>query len=161
MFPLGEIASLATALCWAVGLNLFRRDTREIGARQVNLFKVDKRVVAQTRQGEVGQYEVHVGNFGQGVTATTAVERIIAGTSPKQVIVRACYERVVSCTALQGHRPKIEPGSIQVIVSHASRQHGAVDAIERVNSVAAEQRVGEGEVKVAFGKQQIVARTSL
>ena len=38
-FPLGEVASLATALCWAVGLNLFRRDAREVGARPVNLFK--------------------------------------------------------------------------------------------------------------------------
>jgi len=35
----GELASLAAALCWAVGLNLFRRDVRLIGARAVNLFK--------------------------------------------------------------------------------------------------------------------------
>lgn len=35
----GELASLAAALCWAVGLNLFRKDTRLIGARAVNLFK--------------------------------------------------------------------------------------------------------------------------
>jgi drug/metabolite transporter (DMT)-like permease len=38
-FPLGEIASLSAAACWAVGLNLFRRDAREIGPRPVNLFK--------------------------------------------------------------------------------------------------------------------------
>ena len=38
-FPLGEVASLATAICWAIGLNLFRRDAREVGARPVNLFK--------------------------------------------------------------------------------------------------------------------------
>jgi len=38
-FPLGELASLGAACCWAVGLNLFRRDVREIGARPVNLFK--------------------------------------------------------------------------------------------------------------------------
>ena len=38
-FPLGEIASLGAAACWAVGLTLFRRDVRAIGARQVNLFK--------------------------------------------------------------------------------------------------------------------------
>lgn len=36
---LGEIASLGAALCWAIGLNLFRRDVRAIGARAVNLFK--------------------------------------------------------------------------------------------------------------------------
>jgi drug/metabolite transporter (DMT)-like permease len=35
----GEIASLAAALCWAIGLNLFRKDVRLIGARAVNLFK--------------------------------------------------------------------------------------------------------------------------
>ena len=39
MLPIGELASLGTALCWAVGLTLFRRDVREIGARAVNLFK--------------------------------------------------------------------------------------------------------------------------
>jgi len=38
-FPLGEVASLAAALCWAVGLNLFSRDVRGIGPRPVNLFK--------------------------------------------------------------------------------------------------------------------------
>jgi drug/metabolite transporter (DMT)-like permease len=38
-FPIGEIASLGAAACWAVGLNLFRRDAREIGPRPVNLFK--------------------------------------------------------------------------------------------------------------------------
>jgi len=37
--PVGEIASLAAALCWAIGLNLFLRDVTEIGARAVNLFK--------------------------------------------------------------------------------------------------------------------------
>jgi len=36
---IGELASLAAALCWAVGLNFFRRDVRQIGARAVNLFK--------------------------------------------------------------------------------------------------------------------------
>jgi len=35
----GELASLAAALCWAIGLNLFRKDVRLIGARAVNLFK--------------------------------------------------------------------------------------------------------------------------
>ncbi|MHC4409741.1 MAG: EamA family transporter, partial [Planctomycetota bacterium] len=35
----GEFASLAAALCWAIGLNLFRKDVRLIGARAVNLFK--------------------------------------------------------------------------------------------------------------------------
>lgn len=39
MLPLGELASLGTALCWAIGLTLFRRDVREVGARAVNLFK--------------------------------------------------------------------------------------------------------------------------
>jgi len=39
MTLLGELASLGAAACWAVGLNLFRRDVREIGARPVNLFK--------------------------------------------------------------------------------------------------------------------------
>ena len=39
MFPLGEVASLAAAACWAIGLNLFRRDARDIGPRQVNFFK--------------------------------------------------------------------------------------------------------------------------
>ncbi len=38
-FPVGEIASLGAALCWAIGLNLFARDVRGIGARPVNLFK--------------------------------------------------------------------------------------------------------------------------
>ncbi len=38
-FPVGEVASLATAVCWAIGLNLFSRDAREVGARPVNLFK--------------------------------------------------------------------------------------------------------------------------
>jgi drug/metabolite transporter (DMT)-like permease len=39
-FPLlGEIASLAAACCWAVGLTLYRCDVRAIGAPQVNLFK--------------------------------------------------------------------------------------------------------------------------
>lgn len=37
--PAGELASIAAALCWAVGLNLFRKDVRIIGARAVNLFK--------------------------------------------------------------------------------------------------------------------------
>lgn len=38
-FPVGEVASLGAAVCWAVGLSLFRRDARELGARPVNLFK--------------------------------------------------------------------------------------------------------------------------
>lgn len=38
-FPLGEVASLGAAACWAIGLTLFRRDVRGIGARQVNLYK--------------------------------------------------------------------------------------------------------------------------
>ncbi|MHC4933255.1 MAG: hypothetical protein ACYTGV_13810 [Planctomycetota bacterium] len=38
-FPLGEVASLGAAAGWAVGLTLYRRDAREIGARAVNLFK--------------------------------------------------------------------------------------------------------------------------
>jgi len=37
--PAGELASLGAALCWAIGLNLFRRDVRLIGARAVSLFK--------------------------------------------------------------------------------------------------------------------------
>ena len=37
--PVGEIASLLAACCWAVGLNLFRRDVTEIGSGAVNLFK--------------------------------------------------------------------------------------------------------------------------
>ena len=37
--PVGEIASLGAALCWAIGLNLFRHDVQGIGARPVNLFK--------------------------------------------------------------------------------------------------------------------------
>lgn len=36
---IGELASLAAALCWAVGLNLFRRDVQLVGSRAVNLFK--------------------------------------------------------------------------------------------------------------------------
>lgn len=36
---IGEIASLCAALCWAVGLSLFRGAVREAGARQVNFFK--------------------------------------------------------------------------------------------------------------------------
>ncbi|MEM8885456.1 MAG: DMT family transporter [Planctomycetota bacterium] len=35
----GELASLAAALFWAIGLNLFRKDVRLVGARAVNLFK--------------------------------------------------------------------------------------------------------------------------
>jgi drug/metabolite transporter (DMT)-like permease len=38
-FPLGEVASLGAAACWAVGLTLYRRDVKGIGARQVNLYK--------------------------------------------------------------------------------------------------------------------------
>ncbi|MHC4339749.1 MAG: DMT family transporter [Planctomycetota bacterium] len=38
-FPLGEVASLGAAAGWAVGLTLYRRDARDIGARAVNLFK--------------------------------------------------------------------------------------------------------------------------
>jgi len=37
--PAGELVSLAAALCWAIGLNLFRKDVRLLGARAVNLFK--------------------------------------------------------------------------------------------------------------------------
>jgi drug/metabolite transporter (DMT)-like permease len=37
--PAGELVSLSAALCWAIGLNLFRRDVRLLGARAVNLFK--------------------------------------------------------------------------------------------------------------------------
>lgn len=38
-FPVGEVASLSAAACWAVGLTLFRGGVTEIGARAVNLFK--------------------------------------------------------------------------------------------------------------------------
>jgi len=38
-FPVGEVASLAAAGCWAIGLTLFRRSVTEVGARAVNLFK--------------------------------------------------------------------------------------------------------------------------
>ncbi|MGQ0615365.1 MAG: DMT family transporter [Planctomycetaceae bacterium] len=38
-FPVGEAASLGAAACWALGLNLYLRDVRGIGARAVNLFK--------------------------------------------------------------------------------------------------------------------------
>jgi len=37
--PVGEIASLAAAASWAIGLSLFRGEVREIGALPVNLFK--------------------------------------------------------------------------------------------------------------------------
>ena len=35
----GEIASLGAAMAWAIGLTLYRADTRATGARQVNQFK--------------------------------------------------------------------------------------------------------------------------
>ncbi|MCZ6785898.1 MAG: DMT family transporter [Planctomycetota bacterium] len=38
-FPVGEVASVGAAVCWAIGLTLFRTDVREVGARHVNLFK--------------------------------------------------------------------------------------------------------------------------
>jgi len=38
-FPLGEVASLGAAACWAVGLTLYRKDVKGIGARPVNLYK--------------------------------------------------------------------------------------------------------------------------
>ena len=38
-FPLGEVASVGAAVCWAIGLTLFSADVREVGARHVNLFK--------------------------------------------------------------------------------------------------------------------------
>ena len=60
---IGEIASLAAAACWAVGLTLFRRDVRAIGARQVNFFKglvgttIMLLALAFTGFGEIGAYE--------------------------------------------------------------------------------------------------------
>jgi len=38
-FPVGEVASVGAAVCWAIGLTLFRNDVQQIGARAVNLFK--------------------------------------------------------------------------------------------------------------------------
>lgn len=38
-FPVGEVASLGAAACWAVGLTLYRTDVKGIGPRQVNLYK--------------------------------------------------------------------------------------------------------------------------
>ncbi len=35
----GEVASLGAAMAWAIGLTLYRADTRATGARQVNQFK--------------------------------------------------------------------------------------------------------------------------
>jgi drug/metabolite transporter (DMT)-like permease len=61
--PVGELASLAAAACWAVGLTLFRRDVRAIGARQVNFFKglvgtsMMLLCLAFTGFGEIGAYE--------------------------------------------------------------------------------------------------------